>query len=72
MHISATNATDKKCAEIIGTIADGMLSALGRSLLACHYLAVTIDGATDRYASENEAVCVRFWDMTRNTRLVSL
>ena len=72
MDISATYATDKKCAEIIGTIADGMSSALGQSLLACHYLAVTIDGATDRSASENEAVCVRFWDMTTNTRLVSL
>ena len=72
MDISSTYATDKKCAEIIGTIADGMSSALGQSLLAYHYLAVTIDGATDRSASENEAVCVRFWDMTGNTRLVSL
>lgn len=54
LDVSSTYVTDKKCAKMIGIMADGMSSALGLSLLSCHYFIVTIDGAKDRSAFENE------------------
>lgn len=56
MEINPTYNNDKRCAKMIGQIADMIKESLASKLKAAHYLAVLIDGDSDISNTECEIV----------------
>ncbi|XP_030260383.1 zinc finger protein 862-like isoform X2 [Sparus aurata] len=59
VDINPTYNNDKRCAEMIGQIADVMREELREKIESAHYLAVLIDGDTDVSNTECEIVYIR-------------
>ncbi|KAK0135673.1 Zinc finger protein 862 [Merluccius polli] len=59
VEINPTYNNDKRCAEMIGQIADTIKESLAAKLRAAHYLAILIDGDSDISNTECEIVYVR-------------
>lgn len=70
VDINPTYDNDKRCAEMIGQIADTMKGSLAEKLRAAHYLSVLIDGDSDISNTECEIVYVRLLENGKPVNLL--
>ena len=70
VDINPTYDNDKRCAEMIGQIADAMKESLAVKLKAASYLAVLIDGDSDVQNIECEIVYIRILENGKPTNIL--